>query len=64
MLLLDDIFDKLDEKRVEALMALVGDEGFGQLFITDTHPQRIPKIFKKKKIEHQLFRIEAGNVKS
>ncbi|MFM2136166.1 MAG: replication and repair protein RecF, partial [Bacteroidota bacterium] len=41
ILLLDDIFDKLDDRRVSRLMELVSEDHFGQLFITDTHPQRI-----------------------
>ena len=39
-MLLDDIFDKLDENRVTQIIALVDDENFGQIFITDTHPER------------------------
>ena len=46
ILLLDDIFDKLDACRVEQLLKLVIDEGFGQVFITDTHVDRIPSILK------------------
>ena len=42
ILLLDDIFDKIDEKRVEALMKRVTNGSFGQVFITDTHLGRIP----------------------
>lgn len=47
MLLLDDIFDKLDEDRVSALVALVNDHHFGQIFITDTHQERTKAIVKQ-----------------
>ena len=46
ILLLDDIFDKIDDKRVESLMKRVTNGGFGQVFITDTHLGRIPEMFK------------------
>ena len=43
ILLLDDIFDKLDEFRVSKIVAMVNNDEFGQLFISDTHPERIEK---------------------
>ncbi len=45
VLLLDDIFDKLDDKRVSKLMSLVSHHTFGQLFITDTNDERVLSIF-------------------
>ena len=45
ILLLDDIFDKLDDQRVKKLVRLVGDNHFGQVFITDTQQQRIEQLF-------------------
>lgn len=60
VLLLDDIFDKLDHKRVEQLIHLVSNENFGQVFITDTQPQRIDRIFKKSKMDHHVYVIKNG----
>ena len=40
ILLLDDIFDKLDQQRVAQIIKLVHDDSFGQIFISDTHAQR------------------------
>lgn len=62
MLLLDDIFDKLDDNRVEHLMALVHDLHFGQIFVTDTHPQRSKDIFNKINADYKLFHIKNGKV--
>lgn len=54
ILLLDDIFDKLDTLRVEQLIKLVSEENFGQIFLTDTHLERtkqiVQQIFKEYKI--------------
>lgn len=61
VLLLDDIFDKLDEERVKQIIELVGDNNFGQVFITDTQKERIMHIFDKVKIEHKIFKVESGN---
>ncbi len=61
IILLDDIYDKLDESRVQQLMLLVSSEGFGQIFITDTHQDRIARIFKKIKTDFKLFKIKNGN---
>jgi len=57
LLLLDDIFDKLDETRVEQLIKLVNEERFGQIFITDTHPERTENIVKKINSESKIFRL-------
>jgi DNA replication and repair protein RecF len=40
ILLFDDIFDKLDESRVAKIIEMVNSDTFGQLFISDTHPER------------------------
>ncbi len=58
ILLLDDIFDKLDELRVEELIKLVNLEHFGQIFITDTHADRIETLVQKLKPEHIIFDLE------
>ncbi len=57
ILLLDDIFDKLDNNRVSALINLVGNDSFGQVFITDTQAERIASIFNEFNIEHSIFSI-------
>jgi len=45
ILLLDDIFEKLDQSRMEALLKIIRGEGFGQVILTDTHPDRIRQAF-------------------
>src|SRR5690606_24466908 len=55
ILLLDDIFDKLDHLRVERLMKMVSDHAFGQVFITDTDQDRIEKVFREIDIERFVF---------
>lgn len=62
MLLLDDIFDKLDPQRVERIISLTEDSLFGQVFITDTEPDRISRLFARTGISHKLFVIEDGAV--
>lgn len=54
ILLLDDIFDKLDESRVAQIVALVDNDDFGQLFISDTHTERTEKVVKSI---HQNYKI-------
>ncbi len=58
ILLLDDIFDKLDEQRVEELIKLVNLDHFGQIFITDTHTERIESLVEKLKPEHLIFELK------
>ena len=62
ILLLDDIFDKLDGLRVEQIIRLVGEDGFGQVFITDTQRDRIAGIFSKIEIDHKIFEIIDGSI--
>ncbi|WP_010521434.1 DNA replication/repair protein RecF [Aquimarina agarivorans] len=57
ILLLDDIFDKLDENRVEQLMKLVDDNHFGQLFVSDTHADRTEAIVKKISQSYKVFKL-------
>lgn len=61
ILLLDDIFDKLDLKRVRRIMELVNGEGFGQIFITDAHPERINSVFAEINQEVKTFIIKNGS---
>lgn len=63
ILLLDDIFDKLDDKRVKQLVQLVGDDHFGQVFITDTQRQRVEQLFEDTEINHKLFEVNGGVIK-
>jgi DNA replication and repair protein RecF len=55
ILLLDDIFDKLDEHRVKHIISLVHDENFGQLFISDTHADRTETVIKKVGQSYKMF---------
>ncbi|WP_100615653.1 DNA replication/repair protein RecF [Confluentibacter citreus] len=57
ILLLDDIFDKLDENRVAQIIKLVNDEHFGQLFISDTHPERTEDVIKQVHQSYEMFRL-------
>ncbi|NKI32827.1 DNA replication/repair protein RecF [Croceivirga thetidis] len=57
ILLLDDIFDKLDEKRVAQLIALVNNERFGQIFISDTHSTRTENVVKNSNQNYKIFTL-------
>ena len=57
ILLLDDIFDKLDDTRVSQLIELVNKEKFGQIFITDTHKERTENVVKRINEESNIFEI-------
>jgi DNA replication and repair protein RecF len=62
LLLLDDIFDKLDELRVTKLMQMVSDHNFGQVFITDTSEQRVAGVLKGIDVNYKLFSVTGGEV--
>jgi DNA replication and repair protein RecF len=57
ILLLDDIFDKLDESRVSQLIELVNKDEFGQIFISDTHTDRTKNIIEQTNKSYQLFKL-------
>ena len=57
ILLLDDIFDKLDDNRVSQLIELVNEQDFGQIFITDTHKERTENVVKRINEESRIFEI-------
>ena len=57
ILLLDDIFDKLDDSRVSQLIALVNQEHFKQIFITDTSRERTENIVKRINEESKIFEL-------
>ncbi|MDX2361743.1 MAG: DNA replication/repair protein RecF [Crocinitomicaceae bacterium] len=63
VLLLDDIFDKLDHSRVERLMKLVANNFFGQVLVTDTDLNRVQQIFAESDLACKLFKVESGSVK-
>jgi DNA replication and repair protein RecF len=60
LLLLDDIFDKLDASRVEQIVKLVSSDRFGQIFITDTNREHLDKILKKTEGEYKVFDVADG----
>lgn len=62
LLLLDDIFDKLDDLRVTKLMQMVSNNNFGQVFITDTSTSRVENIFKDINVPVKLFTVKEGEI--
>ena len=63
VMLLDDIFDKLDNKRVGRLMELVSDNSFGQVLVTDTDEDRVKRIFDSINLPFKLFTVHENEVK-
>lgn len=57
ILLLDDIFDKLDENRVSQIVSMVNNDDFGQLFISDTHSDRTETIVKQTHQSYKIFNL-------
>lgn len=57
ILLLDDVFDKLDDHRVSQIIELVNNDEFGQIFITDTHPERTENIVKQSNKPYTIFNL-------
>jgi DNA replication and repair protein RecF len=62
ILLLDDIFDKLDETRVQNLLQLIVNQSFGQIFLTDTHPDRVSKLFDALTTDSRHFTVQNGQI--
>lgn len=60
LLLLDDIFDKLDATRVERIMELVAGAGFGQIFITDTNRTHLDGIIRRTGSDYSLWNVDSG----
>lgn len=60
LLLLDDIFDKLDAKRVEQIVQLVSSDLFGQIFITDTNQKHLDQLLSKVSSEVKIFKVSDG----
>ena len=63
VLLLDDLFDKLDMGRVEKLLSLVSGDDFGQICITDCNKVRLENILERAGKEYSLFVVEGGDLK-
>ncbi len=62
LLLLDDIFDKLDAQRVEKIIQLVASDQFGQIFITDTNRDHIDQILSKSSFDYKLYEVNDGEI--
>ncbi len=62
ILLLDDIFDKLDTDRVKRILELVSQESFGQIFITDTDREHLNQILSQLQQEIKIFKVENGTI--
>ena len=62
ILLLDDVFDKLDAQRVEQIVHIVGGENFGQIFMTDTNREHIDGILRGSSLDYKLFYVENGDI--
>lgn len=60
LLLLDDIFDKLDASRVEQIIKLVAGDNFGQIFITDTNREHLDRILHKVGSDYKMFQVDQG----
>lgn len=64
LLLLDDIFDKLDARRVEQIVKLVGSKEFGQIFITDTNRDHLDRILASSEHDYKIFYVDNGEINS
>jgi len=62
VLLLDDLFDKLDANRVEQIIQLVNNDTFGQIFITDTNRKYLDEILAVNSNDYSLFKVGKGEV--
>lgn len=62
LLLLDDVFDKLDASRVERIIDMVAGEGYGQIFITDTNRDHLDKILQRSEGDYKIFDVEDGTI--
>ncbi len=60
LLLLDDIFDKLDSSRVENIVNMVSSSTFGQIFITDTNRENMDKLLERSNGDYKIFTVAGG----
>jgi len=63
ILLLDDIFDKLDSKRVKEIIQLVSEDNFGQIFITDTNREHLDTLLQQIEQEVSIFVVQNGKIR-
>ena len=63
LLLLDDIFDKLDAQRVEQIVKLVAGDEYGQIFITDTNRDHLDLILSRSSLDYKIFHVDNGEIK-
>ncbi len=64
ILLLDDLFDKLDNQRIASLLNLLNSDEFGQIFISDTDENRIPNILNELKAHSMVYKVDGQQIKS
>ena len=64
ILMLDDLFDRIDGNRVQAIMDKVSQGTYGQVFITDTSVDRVPSMVDKLNIEVRIFDTNQQSIKS
>ncbi len=64
ILLLDDIFDKLDASRVENVVKIVSNNNFGQIFITHTDNDKLKNILKPANVNYSIYEVEKGKIKT
>lgn len=62
LLLLDDIFDKLDDRRVERIVNLVTSNAYGQIFITDTHRDHLDRMLHHNARDFKIFNVKSGEI--
>ncbi|MBR6867900.1 MAG: DNA replication and repair protein RecF, partial [Prevotella sp.] len=62
ILLLDDIFDKLDSSRVEQIVNLVSGDDFGQIFMTDTNREHLDQILAASSNDYKIFEVADGEL--
>jgi DNA replication and repair protein RecF len=62
ILLLDDIFDKLDDFRIARLLELIKQDELGQLFITDARPDRTSALLEQINVSASIFKVENGTI--
>ena len=62
LLLLDDIFDKLDAQRVEQIVKLVAGDEYGQIFITDTNRDHLDLILSRSSLDYKIFHVDNGEI--
>ena len=62
LLLLDDIFDKLDQQRIEKLLDMICNETFGQILLTEARADRVENFFTNFRGEMRKFQIQEGKV--